>query len=116
MAAPNIVNVTSITGKTAVLAANSTYANIVSNAAGSNQVVKINTITIANYSNANFTANVDIYRSTTSYLIIGSVLIPANSTMIVSGKDTSFYLEEGDGLRIATSANASAISSYEIIA
>lgn len=116
MAAPNIVNVTTITGKTAVLASNSTYANIVSNAPNSNQVIKVNTVTIANFSNANFTANVDIFRSSTSYLIIGSVLVPANSTMIVSGKDTAFYLEEGDGLRVATSANGSAISSYEIIA
>ena len=44
-----------------------------------------------------------------------NVVVPANSTMIVSGKDTSFYLEEGDGLRVATSANTNVISSYEVI-
>jgi hypothetical protein len=115
MTAPNIVNVTSITGKTAVLAANSTAANVLSNASSSNTVVKVNTVTVANYSNAAITANVDIYRSTTAYLIVGNVSVPANSTMVVSGKDTAFYLEEGDGLRATTSANASVISSYEVI-
>lgn len=115
MAAPNIVGVTSIVGKTAVLIANSTPANVVANPSSSNNVLKINTVTIANFSGSNITANVDIFRSNTSYLIIGNVLVPANSTMVVSGKDTSFYLEEGDGLRIATSANSHVVSSYEII-
>ena len=47
--------------------------------------------------------------------MIGNVSIPANSTMVVSGKDTAFYLEEGDGLRTTTSNTAHVISSYEII-
>ena len=115
MAAPNIVGVTSIVGKTAVLVANSTPANVVSNPASSNNVLKINTVTVANYSSATITANVDIFRSNTSYLIVGNVLIPANSTMVVSGKDTAFYLEEGDGLRATTSNTVHVISSYEII-
>jgi hypothetical protein len=48
-------------------------------------------------------------------LIVGNVLVPANSTMVVSGKDTAFYLEEGDGLRAATSNTVHVVSSYEII-
>ncbi len=115
MTAPNIVNVTTITGKTSVLIANSTPANVVANPASSNNVLKINTVTVANYSNATITANVDIFRSSTSYLIVGNILVPANSTMVVSGKDTAFYLEEGDGLRAATSNTVHVISSYEII-
>lgn len=115
MAAPNIVNVTTITGKTSVLIANSTPANVVANPASSNNVLKINTVTVANYSNATITANVDIFRSSNSYLIVGNISVPANSTMVVSGKDTAFYLEEGDGLRVATSNTVHVISSYEII-
>lgn len=115
MAAPNIVNVTNIAAQTAVLATTSTYANLVVNASGTNAVVKVNVITIANYSPANFTANVDIFRSSTSYPIIGNVTIPANSTMIVSGKDTSFYLQEGDVVRASTSNASTAIASFEII-
>jgi len=115
MAAPNIVGVTSIVGKTGVMVANSTPANVVSNPASSNNVLKINTVTVANFGNTNITANVDIFRANTGYLIVGNVTVPANSTMVVSGKDTAFYLEEGDGLRATTSNTAHIVSSYEII-
>ena len=115
MAAPNVVNVTNITGKTATYVSSATAANVVANPVSSNSVYKINTITVANYSASVISANVDIWRSSTQYLIVGNVTIPANSTMIVSGKDTAFYLEEGDGLRVATSATAHVVSSYEII-
>ena len=79
MANPNMINVANVTGMTALLSTNSTYANLVVNASGSNTIVKINTITITNSSNANFLANVDIYRSSTSYPIVGNVVVPANS-------------------------------------
>ena len=115
MAAPNIVGVTSIIGKTAVMVANSTPANVISNPASSNTVLKVNTVTVSNFGATVITANVDVFRSSTQYLIVGNVAIPANSTMVVSGKDTAFYLEEGDGLRATTSANSHVISSYEII-
>jgi hypothetical protein len=115
MAAPNIVGVTSIIGKTAVLVANSTPANVVANPTSSNTVLKVNTVTVANFGSSIITANVDIFRSSVGYLVIGNVSIPANSTMVVSGKDTAFYLEEGDGLRTTTSNTAHVISSYEII-
>lgn len=115
MAAPNIVGVTSIVGKTSLMIANSTPANVVANPAMSNTVLKINTVTVANFGATVITANVDVFRSGTQYLIVGNVAIPANSTMVVSGKDTAFYLEEGDSLRATTSANSHVISSYEII-
>lgn len=115
MAAPNIVGVTSIVGKTAVMIANSTPANVVANPTSSNTVLKVNTVTVANFGSTIVTANVDIFRSSVGYLIVGNVLVPANSTIVVSGKDTAFYLEEGDGLRVATSANTHVVSSYETI-
>ena len=115
MANPNMINVANVTGMTALLSTNSTYANLVVNASGSNTIVKINTITITNSSNANFLANVDIYRSSTSYPIVGNVVVPANSTFIVCAKDTPYYLQEGDTVRAATAANGFAISSYDIV-
>ena len=49
MAAPNIVNVATITGKTATVALSSTNATaVVSNAASSSKVFKINMIQVAN--------------------------------------------------------------------
>jgi len=113
MAAPNVVSVTSIFGKTALANTTSTSANVI--IANTNTVVKVNSVIIPNYSTANFTANVGILRAGFIYLHIGNVIIPANSTMVVSGKDTSFYLEEGDCLRVSTSNASSVIASYEII-
>lgn len=113
MAAPNIVGVTTIKGQTAVSATSSTSANVI--IANTGTVVKVNSVVIPNYSTSNFLANVGILRGGTIYLIAGNITVPANSTIIVSGKDTSFYLEEGDTLRVSTSNTSQVISSYEII-
>ena len=78
MAAPNIVNVATITGKTAVQAVGTSATAIVTNSAGSGKVFKINALYIANVdgtNNADIT--VDIYRSTTSYPIASTVTVPA---------------------------------------
>lgn len=48
MTAPNIVNVTTIIGKTAVLAVTTSATAIVTNSAGSNKVFKINSLNISN--------------------------------------------------------------------
>lgn len=113
MPAPNIVGVTTIRGQTALAATSSTSANVI--IANTNTVVKVNTVIIPNYTPFNFLANVGILRGGTIFLHIGNVTVPANSTMVVSGKDTAFYLEEGDCLRVSTSNNSQVISSYEII-
>jgi hypothetical protein len=119
MAAPNIVNVTTITGKTAVLAPTTVATDIVANAAASNTVVKINDLTIAN---VNGTAAADItvslYRGVTEYKIAHLVSVPAKSTLVSIDKSTSIYLEEGDSIRLTASINSylSAVCSYEIIA
>lgn len=116
MVAPNIVNVTSIIGRTAVANVTAATANtIISNPGSSNQVFKVNTVTVANYTAAVVSANVDIQRGGASFLIIGNVAVPSNSTIVVSGKDTAFYLEEGDALRISANGNCYAISSFEVI-
>ena len=117
MAAPNIINVTAITAKTAVVAVTTSLATLLSNASNSNTVIKINSITYANYTANPVTATATILRSSTTYYIVGSVSVPANSTLIVTGKDTTFYLEEGDAIQGSSSTNSamSAIISYEII-
>lgn len=118
MAAPNIVNVTTITAKTSLVALTNSNATLLSNSSGSNQVVKINNITFANYTGSTVTGTASILRSATTFYIVGSVSIPANSTLVVCGKDTHFYLEEGDAIQGLASANSavSAIISYEILA
>lgn len=117
MAAPNMVNVTTMTGTTAVLSATTTLANVMVNGAASGNVFKVNSITVANYSNAAVTSNVIIQRSSVSYYLAGNISIPANATLVVTGKDTMFYMIEADQLMANVSANSSisVVASYEII-
>lgn len=116
MANPNIVNVTAIYGKTAVQAVGTSATAIVSNSAASGKVYKVNALYISNVdgtNNADIT--VDIYRSSTPYRLAYTVVVPADAVLDVISK--SFYLEEGDSLRLTASAasDLEAVCSYEEI-
>jgi hypothetical protein len=118
MAAPNIVNVTTIIGKTAVLAVTNSAQTIITNPEASGKVLKINGLSIANVNgtlNGNIT--VDIYRSSVAYRLAYMISVPPKSTLIVIGKDIPIYLEEGDDLRVTADLNSylEAIASYEEI-
>jgi hypothetical protein len=118
MANPNIVNVTTIYGKTAVLAVTTSAQTIVSNASGSGKIVKVNVLSLANIDGTTAVdATVDIYRSSVAYKLLSTVSVPSDSTLVAISKDTSIYLEEGDSLRVTASANSdlSAVCSYEEI-
>lgn len=116
MAAPNIVNVSTITGKTAVLAVTTSVTAIVSNSAASGKVFKINALYVANIDGTNSAdVTVDLFRSSTAYRIANTVAVPADSTLDVISK--AIYLEEGDSLRLTASADSDleAVCSYEEI-
>lgn len=118
MAAPNIVNVATITGKTAVLNATTTATAIVTNSAASGKVIKVNTLHIANINGTTAAdITVDLFRSSTAYNIMYTVSVPADSTLVGISKDTAIYLEEGDSLRLTASANSylTGVCSYEEI-
>lgn len=123
MAAPNIVSVATITGKTAYATPANTTANVLlANSASSNKVFKINMITVANVDGtSNFDATVAINTaaagSGTSYPLANTITVPADSTLIVVDKSTAFYLEEDKSI-VVTSSTASKLSyvvSYEEI-
>jgi hypothetical protein len=116
MAAPNIVNVTTITGKTAIQQVTTSATAIVTNSAASGKVFKINALYISNVDGSNAAdINVDLYRSSTAYHIAKTVSVPPDATLDVLSK--SIYLEEGDSLRLTASANSDleAVCSYEEI-
>jgi hypothetical protein len=117
MANPNIVNVTSITGKTALAILSTVTANVITNTASSNSVYKLNTITLSNYTGVLVAANVSINRNSGTFYLAGALSVPPNSTLVLLAKDTSMYLEEGDVVQANVSANTSISfsSSYEII-
>lgn len=116
MAAPNVVGVTTITGKTDVAAAVGTSATaVVQNAAASGQVYKVNTLFCSNLLGAPVTVTVDILRSAVAYTITKDISIPAGATLDVLAK--SIYLEEGDDLRVTagTASGLDVVASYEVI-
>lgn len=118
MAAPNIVSVSTITGKSAGIAVTTSAAAIVANGAGSNKVFKVNALYVSNVDGTNSAdISVTFYNAdnTTSYHLAKTVTVPADATLDVLTK--AIYLEEGDELRLAASADGDieAIVSYEEI-
>jgi len=123
MANPNIVNVTSILGKTAYLTPSDTAANVLlANAAASGNVLKINQIVAANVDGTSavdttVAINTAAAGGGTSYPIVSTVSVPADASIIVTDKTTAIYLEEDKSI-VVTSGTASKIAytiSYEII-
>jgi hypothetical protein len=120
MAAPNIVNVTSILGKTAYdTDVDTSASSLLQNAASSNKVLKINTIIAANIdgtNDADITVTVrTISNTTTRYFLANTITVPADSSLVIVSKDTSFYLEEDQEIRAVASASGdiSLMCSYE---
>lgn len=121
MAAPNIVNVATITAKTAYLTpANATSNVLLANAASSGKVLKVNMIIAANVDgtgayDTTVAVNTAAAGSGTSYPLASTVSVPPDASLIVSDKSTSFYLEEDKSV-VVTSSTASKIAytiSYE---
>ncbi len=116
MAAPNLVNMTTLTGKTAVMAVTTTATALITNSAASGKVLKVDQLLVTNINGTtNATVNVDIFRSSVAYDIAYLMTVPAGATLdIISNR---IYLEEGDSLRLTASSNSylDAVASYEDI-
>lgn len=124
MANPNIVNVTTLTGNTTYLTPSNTTANtLLSNAASSGLVYKINQIVCANVNgssavNATVAINSAAAGAGTNYPIISTISVPASASVIAVDKTTAVYLMENSSI-VVTSGTASGITytiSYESIA
>lgn len=116
MAAPNMLNPNTITGKTSVQAVGTTATAIVSNSAASGKVYKINALYVSNVDGTdNAEINVDVFRSSVAYHIGKTIVVPADATLDVISKP--IYLEEGDSLRLTANATSDleAVCSYEEI-
>jgi len=118
MAAPNILQVSTITGKTSVLAVTTTATDIVANAASSGTVLKINAVIIANINGTTpADVTIDLFRGGVAYRLVSTIAVLQDSTFIALGRDYPLYLEEGDSLRLTASANSmlTGLCSYEVI-
>jgi hypothetical protein len=117
MAAPNIVNVTSILGKTDTFALTTTTTTTLLTCAA-DKVYKINSIIVANVDGTNAADVTVTYNDQTNTRAIASTIsVPADSSLNVIDKNSSFYLEEGDSIEGGASANSDlvALISYEIM-
>jgi len=123
MANPNIVNVTSIYGNTTYVALSTTSATtLLSNAASSGLVYKVDNIVVSNV-NGSTAANVTVSVNSaaagggTAYRLAYQISVPAGASLIVTDKSTAFYLMENQSVVItAGTANyLEAVLSYENI-
>jgi hypothetical protein len=123
MAAPNLVSPTTITGKTVTVDLSSTSAtSILSNAASSGKVLKVNALYVSNVDGttaADITIN---YYSAaalggTATQIASTVSVPADATLVVIDKDAYIYLEENTslGATAGTASDLKVVCSYEDI-
>jgi hypothetical protein len=123
MANPNIVSVSAIYGNNSLTALSTTNAtSIVSNAASSGKVYKINSLIVANVdgtSNAEITINVYSAAALggTAYALASTVSVPADATLVVIDKNTSIYLKEDQsiGATAGTANDLVVVASWEEI-
>ena len=130
MANPNITAVTSILGNTTYLIPSvTTPLVLLTNAESSGTVMKINNITVANVDGTNAVdATVAIYSNGAvaqgsapsggiAYAIASTVGVPADASLIVTDKTTSFYLQEGKCISVTSSTASKLVFtvSYELI-
>jgi hypothetical protein len=113
VANPNIVNVTSILGNTSSNLISSTddpFATaLVSNAASSGKVYKINSIVVANVDgSAAADITIKIFPNDdltgTGTAIASTISVPADASLVVIDKTTSFYLLEDQSIGATASA------------
>jgi hypothetical protein len=122
MASPNIVNVTTILGKTVGSNLTTTSATtVLNNPSDSGKCLKVNTLNVANYGAAGVIVTIAWYNAAnvggTSYAIVGNITVPSGSTLNVIDKSSQYYLEENTSLgAIAGTANTLNVTvSYEDI-
>ncbi len=124
MANPNIVAVVSIFGNTTGFALTTTLTNVLlANATASGKVLKIESIMVANVDGTN-AADVTIDYHTaangtagSSFALAATISVPADATLNLVDKNSSFYLMENQSIIGGASANSDleCIISYEDI-
>jgi hypothetical protein len=132
MAAPNIVNVTTITGVTTFHAGIAVttggrgdlgITTVVSNAAASGKVLKINSLVAAGIGDTTgvtlqYFNDVNHVSASSTVSIAMTVSVPTFSTLVLISKENSVYLEENTSLGIFAQPNTGSIDvvcSYEEI-
>jgi hypothetical protein len=124
MANPNIVNVTTIYGNSSFTNLSTTsVTSLASNAASSNKVYKINSIVVSNVDGSTAAdITINVYSNATAgsgsaFALASTISVPADATLIVTDKTTSFYLLENQsiGAIAGTASDLNVTCSWEEI-
>ena len=103
MAAPNIVNVATITGKTAVGVATTSLALLLSGV--TDKVLGVEFLQVTNVdASLGCDLTLTVRRSATDYHLAKTMAIPAKLAVQFVGKDNKIWLEEADDIYIQASA------------
>ena len=117
MANPNILTATSIVGKNKGHTATTSAVTLVT--AGSNELIKIKSVIVANNTGTTGSAANLRWRdssASTDYYITRELSVPQDASVMVIGEDFPVYLEEGDYLQAwATNTNVDFTLIYEIL-
>lgn len=133
MANPNIVSVSTINGGIGYQALTNTNDNaLVSNAASSGTIIKVNNIFVSNVNgvsaatvslafrsaaNAVTNGTLSTASSGTAYRLVYQISVPANTTLMLLDKAGAIYLTENTSLSIqaGTASYLEVVASYETI-
>jgi hypothetical protein len=109
MAAPNLMNVSTITAKITGSNLSNVTSSILTNSSSSNKLYKVNSIVVSNITASNtVNTTISIYKSAnTDYYLAYTVNVPNNASLVVASKDMNIYLEENDAIRGSAGANSS---------
>jgi hypothetical protein len=113
MAAPNMLQLNTINGDSSSLFMSSMAEfDLLSNAAASNAVIKVNAVYVSNTSGSTDTITLSLHNAAaiggTAFPIASTVSVPANSTIVLIDKDANLYLSENTSLGVTSSAGGSA--------
>ena len=122
MANPNIVGVTSIYGNTSYLIPSNTSATTwTALTPASNSVTKVNNIVASNVTASAVSVTVSVNSAIsgggTAYRIAYQISVPANASLIIVDKTTSFYVGESQSV-VVTVGTGSALeltAGYEVL-
>jgi hypothetical protein len=123
MANPNIVNVTTIYGENSLTSLTSTSAtSILSNAASSGKVYKVNSIIVSNVDGASpADITINVYSAAalggSAFPVVSTLSVPADSSVIVVDKSTGIYIKENQsiGATAGTANDLVVVASWEEI-
>jgi len=117
MAAPNLIQITSVFAKTTGTEIGTPVTIVASNPVSSNKSYKINTLYLSNIDNTTTArVSVDFFRGGTSFRLVDRMTVASGDTLVAISRDTAIYLEEGDSIRCYADRDGliHAVTSFEI--